>query len=396
MLACLVAGYLSGRTSVGRALSWCREHLALLRQFMKLENGIASESTVSRMLSGIDEELFALTFMEWVAEILYEKGMHVIIDGKALRGGTERRRGGNTPYVLNAMDAATQLVIGQLAIDTKDNEITSIPQLLEFLDIRDNIFTIDAIGTQKKIEEQILAGGGHFVLQVKKNQPTLYEEIVSGIGALEHELSLEPEERDGRLKKHLDAMDQYNSQEKNRERKEYREMTACRDCTFLNSVKDGEMPYIKSAGLSRQIRVPIEKDRDGNDITVGKEEFLANGSARKPRVSSGDGINDDVQTVGIISDMELTAEEMAVYKRTHWKIENNLHHVLDDAFREDRSPASKSKNNLALIRKIAYNIFRLHAIKEQVEWGIQRLMDYFCDHPELVGKYISEKIESFY
>ena len=396
MLACLVAGYLSGRTSVGRALSWCREHLALLRQFMKLEKGIASESTMSRMLSGIDEELFALTFMEWVAEILDEKGIHVIIDGKALRGGTERRKDGNTPYVLNAMDAATQLVIGQLAIDAKDNEITSIPRLLEFLDIQDNVFTIDAIGTQKKIEEQILAGGGHFVLQVKRNQPALYEEIVSGIGVLEKEMSLEPEERDGRLKKHLEAMDQCSSQEKNRERKEYRDMTACRDSTFLNSVKNGEMPYIKSVGLSRQVRVPIEKDRDGNDITVGKEEFLVNGSARKPRVSSGDGMKDDAQTVGIISDMELTAEEMAMYKRAHWKIENNLHHVLDDAFREDRSPASKGKNNLAMIRKIAYNIFRIHAIKEQVEWGVQRLMDYFCDHPELIAKYIFEKIESFY
>lgn len=396
MLTCVVAGFLSGRTSVGRALSWCREHLALLREHMQLEAGIASEPTVSRMLSGIDEELFALCFMEWAAEILEEKGIHIIIDGKALRGGTERIKGGNTPYVLNAIDAATQLVIGQLAIDAKANEITSIPRLLELLDVEGNIFTMDAIGTQEKIEGQILGEGGHFVLQVKRNNPTLYEEIASGIGTFEKELALKPEERDGRLGQYLDVLDRHSSQEKNRERREYREMEVCGDSTFLSFVKDGSMGFIKSVGLSRQVRVPIEKDREGNDITVGKEEFLKNGSVRKPKVSTGDGIKDDVQLVGIISDMELTAKEMAGYKRNHWKIENNLHHVLDDAFREDRSPAKKSKNNLALVRKFAYNILRIYAIREHPEWGIQKLMDYFCDHPELTMKYIFDKIESFY
>ncbi|MEG0370598.1 MAG: ISAs1 family transposase, partial [Hungatella sp.] len=84
------------------------------------------------------------------------------------------------------------------------------------------------------------------------------------------------------------------------------------------------------------------------------------------------------------------------YKRAHWKIENNLHHVLDDDFREDRSTAKKSKNNLSVIRKYAYNILMIYAIKEKKDWGIQRLMDYFSDHPKIIMEYLYKNIESFY
>ena len=119
------------------------------------------------MLNGIDVYMFMYTFMEWTAEILYEHGIHIIIDGKALRGSAEKIKNGNAPYILNAIDAATQMVIAQIPIDEKTNEITTIPELLKLLDIDGNIFTIDAIGTQKRIEEMIVAEGGHFILQVK-------------------------------------------------------------------------------------------------------------------------------------------------------------------------------------------------------------------------------------
>jgi len=396
MLACLIAGYSNGRTSVGRALVWCENHIDMLRRHMELKSGIASEATVSRMLNGIDGEMFALAFMEWVAEILKERGIHIIIDGKALRGATEKIKGGNTPYVLNAIDAATELVVAQLAISEKTNEITAIPALLEMLDVQDNVFTIDAIGTQKKIERLIVENGGHFVLQVKKNNPALYEEILTSFASFEQELELKPEERTKKLKQYMEKYDKWQKQEKNRERIEHREVRVCSDASFLECVRQGEMPFIKSVGCVTQIRVPVEKDPEGNDITVSREEFLKNGSCRKPRPQGGDGISDDYQQTGMISDLILTAEEMAAYKRKHWKIENNLHHVLDDAFREDRSTAKGSKNNLALIRKFSYNILRLAAIKEHPGWGMQRMMDYFSDHQEMTEKYIFCEIESFY
>ena len=104
----------------------------------------------------------------------------------------------------------------------------------------------------------------------------------------------------------------------------------------------------------------------------------------------------EYQQVGMISDLVLSAENMAKYKREHWKIENNLHHVLDDAFREDRSTAKGSKNNLSVIRKIAYNILRIAIIRDHPRWGIQRMMDYFSTHLELTEKMLFAPIPSFY
>lgn len=395
MLVCLIAGYASGRTSVGRALIWCRNHLEMLQKYMKLEKGIASEATISRMLSGIDEEAFCLVFMEWVAEILRERGIHIVIDGKALRGATERIKGGNTPYVLNAMDAATQLVVGQLAVDEKSNEITSIPKLLDVLEVRDNIFTIDAIGTQRRIEEKITDNGGHFLLQVKGNHPALYEEIITSFELFEQEKTQQEEKRTGGLAQYMERLSRWEEQEKNRERIEYRCCTACTDATFLDCVREGEVSCIRSVGLATQIRIPIKKRADGEDVTVRLEDIRSKGREGSD-YAEGNGGGWRIEKTGLISDMELTAAKMSEYKRRHWKIENNLHHVLDDAFREDRSSAKKSRNNLAVIRKYAYNVLQLAIIKEEPEWGIQRMMDHFCDCPDMVEKYVFDRIESFY
>ncbi len=396
MLTCLVAGYLNGRSSVGRALCWCQDNIKTLGKHMALKGGIASEATISRMLNGIDPEMFMFSFMEWVAEILCEHGIHIIIDGKALKGATEKISNGKTPYVLNAIDAASQMVIAQLPIDEKTNEITSIPGLLEMLDVKGNIFTIDAIGTQKKIEEKIVSAGGHFVLQVKKNNPSLYEEICEAFATFEGELKCPKEKRSKALKDYLSHYDHWSSQEKNRERIEYRDMAVCTETSFLEEVRDGELGFIKTIGCMEQVRVPIEKDAEGNDITVRKKEYLEHGTVRKPRPEKSDDMGAEYQQVGMISDMVLSAKEMAHYKREHWKIENNLHHVLDDAFREDRSTAKGSKNNLALIRKFAYNILRIVIIREHPDWGIQRMMDYFSSHLSLSERLLFKPIPSFY
>lgn len=380
---------------MGRALDWCRGHADILGKHMALEHGIASEATMSRMLGRIDEEMFALELMAWAGELLDSRGMHIIIDGKALRGGTEKVKEGAVPYVLNAIDAATQLVLGQYAIQEKTNEITAIPKLLELLEMKGNVFTIDAIGTQTKIMGQIVEGGGHFVLQVKKNQPTMYDDILTALENLE-ERAKEEMGGSGKGEQYAQTYSGWKAQEKNRERIEYRECVVSKDTSILECVREGENPYIKSVGCMTQIRVPVEKDPEGEDITVSKEEFLRTGTRRRSKVAEGDGMRDDIQRVGLISDLELSAGEMAGYKRAHWRIENGLHHVLDDAFREDRSTANRGKNNLAVIRKFSYNLLRLAILRERPEWGIQRMMDYFCDNHEMIAKYIFSGIERFH
>ena len=92
----------------------------------------------------------------------------------------------------------------------------------------------------------------------------------------------------------------------------------------------------------------------------------------------------------------MSAEEMGKCKRDHWSVENRLHHVLDDTFREDRSPAKGSKNNLALIRKFALNILRLAQNQMKINLPISEMMDMFCDDMNLLGKYIFREIESLY
>lgn len=116
--------------------------------------------------------------MEWIREILGKKGIHISIDGKALRAAMEKVKDFKAPMVLNAIDAATGLVLAQMPIRNKDCEIRAIPELLKLLGIKGITVTTDAIGTQTQIMEQILSQEGHFVLMVKKNQPLSSGEIV--------------------------------------------------------------------------------------------------------------------------------------------------------------------------------------------------------------------------
>ena len=187
MLVCVTLGVLCGRTTIRRSLKWCRNHLEELRKHMKLNYGIASPSTITRMLSGIDEELALYVFMEWIGEIVDSKNTHLAIDGKALRGAAEKTKSRTAPMLLNVVETVRGLILAQLPVDSKTNEITVIPELLKLLDIRGSVITIDAIGTQTAIMEQIHEQEGHFVFTVKKNQPDAYEEIHTFLDKLEEE-----------------------------------------------------------------------------------------------------------------------------------------------------------------------------------------------------------------
>lgn len=148
--------------------------------------------------------------------------------------------------------------------------------------------------------------------------------------------------------------------EKNRDRKEYRTCQICKDATNL-SKSQKEWLHVRSIGRIRQVRIPSEKDSQGNDVTPTIESVLRTGS-----------------------------------KRMHWSIENRFHHVLDDTFREDRSPAKKSRNNLALIRKYACNILRLAMNETGLTNIMTEMMDCFCDDASLRERYVFQGIASLY
>ena len=398
VLTCIVAGYVTGHITLRRCLGWCRRHVKWLRKRgLSLKNGIASLSTVSRLLAGIDEELFLFVFIQWIGEIVQTKGVHLAVDGKAVKGAAAKVKGERAPMLLNVVEAATGLVLAHLPIPDKESEITSIPELLKYLNIQGSIITTDALGTQTSVMEQVIRQGGHFVMMVKKNQPNSYEEIIRLFETIEKDrkrMATEPAYQ-SQYPELNQKYDEISCFEKNRDRYEYREYRIINDPACVSRAKK-EWPFLKSVGYVEQTRIRLVRDREGNDITPDRETFRREGSSRQPSPRKGDEEKDDIQVVGIVSDMEMSAEDMGKCKRDHWSVENRLHHVLDDTFREDRSPAKKSKNNLALIRKFAYNILRLAQIQKNLSLPMTEIMDLLCDDKVLLGKYIFHEIESFY
>jgi transposase DDE domain len=398
VLTCIVAGYVTGHITLRRCLGWCRRHVKWLRKRgLSLKNGIASLSTVSRLLAGIDEELFLFVFIQWIGKIVQTKGVHLAVDGKAVKGAAAKVKGERAPMFLNVVEAATGLVLAHLPISDKESEITSIPELLKYLNIQGSIITTDALGTQTSVMEQVIRQGGHFVMMVKKNQPNSYEEIIRLFETIEKDrkrMATEPAYQ-SQYPELNQKYDEISCFEKNRDRYEYREYRIINDPACVSRAKK-EWPFLKSVGYVEQTRIRLVRDREGNDITPDRETFRREGSSRQPSPRKGDEEKDDIQVVGIVSDMEMSAEDMGKCKRNHWSVENRLHHVLDDTFREDRSPAKKSKNNLALIRKFAYNLLRLAQIQKNLSLPMTEIMDLLCDDKVLLGKYIFHEIESFY
>ena len=387
ILTYLAAGYLAGRDSVRRCLQWCKNHIDFLRQHLELKNGIASPATVSRILGNIDEETFCLAFIEWMTGMLNTKGINIAIDGKALRGSTEKIRNRKTPYTLNVIDTATALVIAQLPIAEKENEITAIPKLLKLLNIQESLVTIDAVGTVQSVIDTINEKEADYLLTVKKGNPLTYQEtkeMFAELGKENERITAHPDQT-VTYEKQMDSYDVFKTIEKNRSRMEYRTMQICHNTDLITLCK--KQKEIKTVGWLEQIRIPMEKDKDGKDITPAYEDFIKNGTVRRPRITTGDDLTDDIHQVGLISSREMSAQETLKIKRNHWKIENSLHYVLDDLFREDRSSARKSKNNLAVIRKIAYNLLRIAILREKTESGPTEMRDQFNDDLTLIEKY---------
>lgn len=393
ILLLIILGFLAGKPSLRRIVKWAKRNQAKLKKNLGLENGIPSLSTFSRIVSGMDEELLALTFTDWIGNILSTRGIHIVIDGKALRAAAEKMKGKKAPYILNAMDAATNLVIAQAAIPEKANEMTAIPKLLEILDITGSTVTIDAIGATETILRMIEEKGGYFVQQIKKNCPATYQEIENIFGGLEKEKKENP----GKFfRENEGCYSEYSSCEKNRERVEHREVRCYANDDAVGKIRE-DLPFICSVASSRQVRIPKEVDTDGNDVTPDKETFLKQGSRKCPKPTEGDGLTDQIQKVGLVSNRTLTAEEFARYKREHWRIENCLHYVLDEDFREDKCTARKSKNTLSVLRKTAYNIIRLMQIERPKDREqVIDVIDEITDDISAVAKWIFNPIPSFY
>ena len=356
---------------------------------MPFPNGVPSVSTMSRMLAAVDEEMVSLALINWIGEVFNTRGIHIAIDGKGLRAAARKVREGKTPYILNAIDTASRLVIGQLVIHEKANEMTAIPELVELLEIKGSTITIDAIGVTENIMNAIHDNGGEFVIQVKKNCRELYEELMRLFEGLSEDKGNNPKDfRD----KYGGCYSEARTTEKNRERYEYRTIQSYSDPGGIQEKR----PYIASVGRGKQVRIMQIQDECGKDITPGIAEFLEKGSKKQPK-RAGEGTEQDAGWFGLAASKVLDAEEMLDYKRRHWAIENCLHYVLDETFGEDKSTIRLGKNTMSLLRKCAYNIARLLQMENlEGQGGIPDIIDNVCDNLEIGLQMIFKAIPSRY
>lgn len=145
-----------------------------LRKFLKLRNGIPSHDTINRVFRMLKPSVFQEAFLAWIKELHDDFGLQIVaIDGKSLRRSHDRSSMKKMLHSVSAWSTTNRMMLGQLAVDEKSNEITAIPKLLNFLELDGAIVTTDAMGCQKEIADQIIQQDGDYMLAVKDNQPTL-------------------------------------------------------------------------------------------------------------------------------------------------------------------------------------------------------------------------------
>jgi predicted transposase YbfD/YdcC len=291
-----------------------------LKQFIRLKNGIPSHDTINRVFRMLKPDAFQAAFREWLIEMDLMGGADVIaVDGKSLR----RSHDGAFKKMLHSVSAwsvANNVMLGQQAVDEKSNEITAIPLLLKTLQLKGAIITIDAMGCQKEIAQQIHEGGGDYVLALKDNQPLLFE------ATQQHFVDAHQTEEP------VAQVRQHTTVEKGHGRVESRQY-------FHSPIPANirhlfvDWPGAKTIGQAINV---IERD--------GKETS---------------------EVRYFVSSLDVGVKKFASAVRGHWSIENKLHWTLDVTFNEDQSRIRKDHGaeNFALLRRYVLSIVKLDTSK---------------------------------
>lgn len=294
-----------------------------LTTFLSLPNGIPSHDTFRRVLSRLDPIQLEARFQDWVGSLLHRLGAQVVaIDGKTLRGSYDRKNQLKALQMVSAWCTEHRMVLGQTPVDSKSNEITAIPILLEQLDLTNTIVTIDAMGTQTAIAQQIRAAQGDYILSLKGNQGNLQATAESWFEAFEQE----------NCTSEL-LVDQYQGVESGHHRIEHRSCWVFHASdVFPNSVSQ------RWSGL--QSVVVIRSQRQLWNRTTCETRFF-------------------------LSSLDVDAETFTRLIRSHWEIENSLHWCLDVVFGEDASRirTQNAAQNLSILRRLALNLLRQHSGK---------------------------------
>ncbi|MGH8649954.1 MAG: ISAs1 family transposase, partial [Burkholderiales bacterium] len=292
-----------------------KKKLELLRRFRPFENGTPSHDQLGDLFAALDAEAFQRCFIAWVGSLAKLGPDIVAIDGKTLRRAYQEGGGKAPIHMISAWSSRQHLVLGQAKVAEKSNEITAIPALLERIDLKGSLVSIDAMGCNPDIAQAILDAGADYLLAVKDNQPTLHAEIKSYFDTA-------PQSEVKRSK----------TTEKEHGRLEIRDHAVSHNLDWYGTARSypgaPRFPHIATIGM---VRSHIER---GGKIESEQRSY--------------------------ISSRLLTAQAFADGVRNHWAIENNLHWNLDVTFGEDQSRlrAGHGARNMAVVRHFAINLVR--------------------------------------
>jgi len=316
--------------------------------FLRLRNGIPSHDTFNRVFQALDPKQFLECFLRWTQSLRQAIPQEIVaLDGKALRRALNQDQ--SPKYVVSAWAESTNLVLGQLKVEEKSNEITAVPELLRVLELAGCIVTLDAMGCQKKIAKEIIEADADYVLALKGNQEKVHEEMKSFLDrSLEQQQQQRP--KGALVPKEAMALKSCETVQKDHGRIETRRYY---QSDYLDWFADkAKWESLRSVGM-------VESTREvGATITVERRYYL--------------------------SSLKMDVETFARAVRGHWGVENKLHWVMDVCFREDQSRARQgyAAENLATLRRLALNLLRPEKTKKRGIRGKQ--LNASWHHPYLL------------
>jgi len=297
---------------------WAENNQEWLKKHLRLPNGIPSHDTLGRLLAALKPIAFQNCFQAWIETVgpLGEDvdTNQIAIDGKVLRSSHDRSKGLGPLWLVSAWAVDRTISLGQLATDEKSNEITAIPELLENIEIKGAVVTIDAAGCQREIAKKIIADGGDYVFALKGNQGKLHDAVTHYITThMENDFADIPARRYVETLKGHGRVDEIS----------YYQMPVPKDLVNLE----------KWAGL-RTIGVAIRQSESHSKSSTEVRFFIGS--------------------------ITLGVKKFARYVRGHWAIENTLHWCLDVTFREDENRVRErnTANNMAWLKRFALSMLK--------------------------------------
>jgi predicted transposase YbfD/YdcC len=303
-----------------------REKLDYLKQFLPYQNWTPSDDTLRRFFRRIHPKAFQERFVKWTASLKILNTKHISIDGKVSRHTFDGDQ--NPLHLVSAFASESRLILGQAKVSDKSNEIKAIPELLAMLDLSGSIITIDGMGCQRAIAEQIQEAKADYVLSLKGNQSTLHDDVKLLF-------------QDSYILENLDKESQCVDVNSDHGRLETRRCKVVKMPLELAAIHC--WPGLKTV-------VEIESTREFNNKTEHEKRYY-------------------------ISSLEVGAQRMLGVIRSHWAIENSLHYVLDIAFRDDESRIRKGNApmNMGIIKHAALNMMRKNQRKRESIKGLRKV-----------------------